>query len=147
MRRIVIKGLNLITFTSPRFKKILSPLILLNFRRKFTKCVIKCAMFIISRNPIQSFSISPSGPYWYKNYAWTVSWSPKLGLNAKRFFKCIKNTRSKYLQEKSLPQFFHLGFLTTLPKNNADWSNRSPKLGFSLRLCLNACTTGLSLNY
>ena len=55
MRRIFIKGLNLITSTSARFKKLLSPLILLNFRRNFTKCVIKCAMSIISKNPIQSF--------------------------------------------------------------------------------------------
>ena len=44
MRRIFIKGLNLITSTSARFKKLLSPLILLNFRRNFTKCVI-------NRNP------------------------------------------------------------------------------------------------
>ena len=41
MKRILIKGLKLITFTSPRFKKFLSPSILFNFRRNFTKCVIK----------------------------------------------------------------------------------------------------------
>ena len=96
LRRIFIKGLNLITSTSPRFKKFLSPLISLDFRRNFTKCVIQCAMFIISRTAIQS-------PYWYKNYAWTVSLSPKLWLNAKRFFKCIKNTRSPS------KCFFHFG--------------------------------------
>ena len=110
MRRIFIKGLNLITSTSPRFKKFLSPLISLDFRRNFTKCVIKCAMCIISKNPIESFSINPSGPWRYKNFAWAVSWSLKRYQNVGRFFEMHKNISYRYLQEKPAREFFPFGF-------------------------------------
>ena len=106
----------MITSTSPRFKKFLSPSILLNFRRNFTKCVIKCAMCIISKNPIESFSIHPSGLCWYKNFAWAVSWSPKRYQNVGRFFKCTKNISYRYLQEKSAREFFPFGFQITMAK-------------------------------
>ena len=109
-RKIFIKGLNLITSTSPRFKKFLSPLISLDFRRNFTKCVIKCAMCIISQNPIESFSIHPSGPCWYKNFAWAVSRRLRGHQNVGRFFKCTKNISYRYLQEKSAREFFPFGF-------------------------------------
>ena len=117
MRRIVIKGLNLITFTSPRFKKFLSRLILLNFRRNFTKCVIKCAMCIISKNPIESFSIHPSGPCWYKNFVNAVSRRLRGHQNVGRFFKCTKNISYRYLQEKSAREFFPFGFQITMAKH------------------------------
>ena len=116
MRRIIIKGLKQITSTSPRFKKFLSPLISLNFRRNFTKCVIKCAMCIISKNPIESFSIHPSGPWWYKNFAWAVSWSLKRYQNAGRFFKCTKNISYRHLQEKSAREILPFGFQITMAK-------------------------------
>ena len=116
MRRIFIKGLNLITSTSPRFKKFLSPLILFNFRRNFTKCVIKWAVSVFSKNPIESFSIHPSGTCWYKNFACAVSRRLRGYQNVGRFFKCTKNISYRYLQEKSAREFFPFGFQITMAK-------------------------------
>ena len=110
MRRIFIKGLNLITSTSPRFKKFLSRLISLDIRRNFTKCVIKCAMCIISKHPIERFSIHPLGPCWYKNFLRAVSRRLNEHQNVGRFFKCTKNISYRYLQEKSAREFFPFGF-------------------------------------
>ena len=106
----------MITSTSPRFKKFLSPSILLNFRRNFTKRVIKCAMCIISKNPIESFSIHPSGPCWYKNFVRAVSRRLRGHQNVGRFFKCTKNITYRYLQEKSAREFFPFGFQITMAK-------------------------------
>ena len=116
MRRIIIKGVKQIRSNSPRFKKFLIPSILLNFRRNFTKCVIKWAVSIFSKNPIEIFSIQSSGPCWYKNFVRAVSRRLRGHQNVERFFKCTKNISYRYLQEKYARKFFPVGFQITMVK-------------------------------
>ena len=96
----------MITSTSPRFKKFLSPSILLNFRRNFTKYVIK----LFNSNNLEN--LFPHvfwwghwlhfGTNWYRVWFWHTFDSIQ---TVKLIFKCSKSTSKKYDFKKSNTHF------------------------------------------
>ena len=100
MRRIFIKGLNLITSTSPRFKKFLSPLISINFGRNFTECRIKCIWFISQKNWINGEEAKSTRIMLVLN-----SWISQLVcfhnyIKRRKVFNGLKSTSRKYKFKK-----------------------------------------------